>query len=457
MKFVSSYRIIFFHHKLTIACLMALFCFAVALPAQAASYYVDSNDSGSSDTNSGSQSSPWKTIQKAANVATSGDTVYVRSATYNESVTIKNSGKSGSPIVFKAYPGDNPIIDGSGSSAIKLVDSPANSYITWDGIDVRNAKGYGIWFEGSYNKIINCKIYNNGVGNSRTGLTIIAGDHNIIRHNEIYNNGWNGLSIPDNNYTTIEFNDIHDHAYHMGVNMFPIQNTGGNMLTGNKVRYNKIHDNSGAGIYTRYQQDFEFVGNLIYRNQYSGIKFTYESGYSSTYTCNGKIYNNTIANNGEDGIRSQSGKSLTVWNNIIYGSGNYDINIYSAVASGHSFDYNLLYNPSFNSKWGVTSCSSISSWQSASGQDAHSINKDPLFNNASGNDYTLQSNSPAIDSGFDLGSAFDECVDPSSSWPNNVILILQDSDWDMGAFIMTPWDQTVTLFAPENLRIVSSN
>ena len=61
----------------------------------AANYYVDTASLGGacSDVASGTAlSSPWCTIQKAANTAVAGDTVYVRGGTYREVVTPANSG-----------------------------------------------------------------------------------------------------------------------------------------------------------------------------------------------------------------------------------------------------------------------------------------------------------------------------------------------------------------------------
>src|SRR4051812_22069911 len=53
------------------------------------------------DTNPGTISLPFRTIQHGADVAQAGDTVNVRAGTYRETVTVKNSGASGTPIVFQ--------------------------------------------------------------------------------------------------------------------------------------------------------------------------------------------------------------------------------------------------------------------------------------------------------------------------------------------------------------------
>src|SRR3989304_7823076 len=65
-------------------------------PTEAAgvTYYVSTTGN---DTNNGtSEGTPFRTIQKGANVAQAGDTVLVKAGTYNEQVTPANSGTAGS-------------------------------------------------------------------------------------------------------------------------------------------------------------------------------------------------------------------------------------------------------------------------------------------------------------------------------------------------------------------------
>ena len=65
------------------------------------------------DSNPGTSLLPFKTIQKAANVAVPGNKIYVRAGTYRETVTPTNSGTSASPIIFAAYPGEAPVVSGA--------------------------------------------------------------------------------------------------------------------------------------------------------------------------------------------------------------------------------------------------------------------------------------------------------------------------------------------------------
>ena len=63
---------------------------SVSLFAQSgATYYVSTSGS---DSNAGTYSSPWRTIQHAADFVSAGATVYVLGGVYNESVTIPTSG-----------------------------------------------------------------------------------------------------------------------------------------------------------------------------------------------------------------------------------------------------------------------------------------------------------------------------------------------------------------------------
>ncbi len=91
----------------------ALIIMALIGTASAAEYYVAGENPDCSDLGTGNESKPWCTIQKAADVIGPGDTVYVRQGTYHEELTLKNSGTDKNYITFAAYPGEEPVLDGS--------------------------------------------------------------------------------------------------------------------------------------------------------------------------------------------------------------------------------------------------------------------------------------------------------------------------------------------------------
>ncbi|GAB62034.1 hypothetical protein KSU1_C0438 [Candidatus Jettenia caeni] len=73
-------------------------------------YYVATNGN---DSNSGSLSNPWKTIEKSIEKLQPGDTLYLRSGTYYESqIEINNHGEKSNWITIKNYADESVAIDG---------------------------------------------------------------------------------------------------------------------------------------------------------------------------------------------------------------------------------------------------------------------------------------------------------------------------------------------------------
>ncbi|WP_299583869.1 hypothetical protein [uncultured Sunxiuqinia sp.] len=73
-------------------------------------YYVSP---GGSDNNPGTLHAPFKTINKATYYLQPGDTCIIRGGTYRETVKVNRGGTRQQPIVFKAYPGEIPILSGT--------------------------------------------------------------------------------------------------------------------------------------------------------------------------------------------------------------------------------------------------------------------------------------------------------------------------------------------------------
>ncbi len=124
---------------------------ASAEPGAAATYYVSTSGS---DSSSGSQSQPWRTLKKAASVLAAGNTLYIRGGVYTETVDFYRSGTSSAPISIYSYPGETAIIDGAGYSIpanwyplVKL----SGEYITIAGIEIRYSGGMGLALSGKHN------------------------------------------------------------------------------------------------------------------------------------------------------------------------------------------------------------------------------------------------------------------------------------------------------------------
>ena len=87
--------------------------------------------------------------------------------------------------------------------------------------------------------------------------------------------------------------------------------------------------------------------------------------------------------------------------------------------------------------WGATAYN-FANWKTNSGQDPNSISANPLFTNAAGNDFTLQSSSPAIDTGTTLGSPYNMALDPRTSFPWSTLDQNIYGSWEIGAFVYVP-------------------
>lgn len=85
--------------------LLLLMCLGWGGVALGTDYYV--GGSGASDDNPGTASQPFATIQKAAQLAKTGDVVIVRAGTYRETITPSSNG-----VTFQSAPGETVVISG---------------------------------------------------------------------------------------------------------------------------------------------------------------------------------------------------------------------------------------------------------------------------------------------------------------------------------------------------------
>ena len=440
-------------------------------------YYV-SNSLGS-DTNSGSLSSPFKTINKGVSMVNAGGTVYVMDGIYqNENygavdistntnmnnphvVNINKSGAEGSYITLRNYPGDSPKIEFDGQGGILIannmnyiiiegfeVEGPSAS-ITYDqAIADRNYKiqlsedddestnynntyfnGKGIW--GGYGAHNNVIIKNNNVYNTPgSAIRFNDSDYITIENNRIYNSTWwtssassaivfaETIASEDDNTSDIKmiirgntvfnnWNRIPFYAIQLPDNANPPSSDYGT------AEYNNILD--GQGIYVtrsdpEYNGTFLFENNLCVNNGKNGINFDHSESSSAIYQNNTLYYNGVHeiiqdisvsegnpAHNGQNvaGIKANNVLNATVVNNIIVTRNSQ----WSALQLNDVYGTrialnNIIVNGTY--AWPAT-------------EENNLINIDPLFISApetvdgpidmSGTDFSLTSESPAIDAG----------------------------------------------------------
>lgn len=394
----------------------------------ATTFYV--SDKGS-DTNSGTQSAPFKTIQKAADRAIAGDIVLVMEGAYAGFVLENKKGTASSWIVFKPYNGQKVIIDinTNPSSVQRAVDIISSSYIEVNGFvmtdtnplyDSDNPADYrtGINHEAvklsmedsdppSYIRIINnhishigftaiyasyyahhCEFVNNEishVGLSKRGYGMyIGGDDHIIRGNTI--------------------SDAYGHAIHVYSEGGPRPDR--NIIENNRC-FNNGHMDYGAG-----EPDPNVSKGRI------GDGIVVMGGGENNIIQNNLVYNNICW-----GIRC-SGRKSKIINNTAYSNGYQGIYLYDNTNSIVRNNLSLR-----NKSEGTTPGNDYIGAGTVHDHNSWNLNLvDPQFINPGNGDFHLLDNATAINRGSGDGA-------PSSDFDGNPRPL--DGAWDLGAYEYT--------------------
>jgi hypothetical protein len=225
---------------------LLLTCISVALGQTNASFYVATTGN---DSNAGTQTAPWRTIQHAADTARAGCTVYVHGGVYEELVTINASGNASEGfITFRSYPDETAILDASritpsARSAVLMIEN--KSYVRIVGFEIRN-------FRTAEHQLV------------PLGISVIgAGSHIELLKNNVHHieqtfdgrdapgRGGNGFGIAV--YGTdaktpitdlvIDGNEVH----HLKTGSSESLVVNGN-VTNFRITHNVVHDNNNIGI-----------------------------------------------------------------------------------------------------------------------------------------------------------------------------------------------------------------
>ena len=230
---------------------VTLFVASVAGTSHAAEYHVSiaGNDSAP-----GTAAANFRTIHQAAITAKAGDTVYIHSGTYAESVSLTTSGTSSAWITFSAFPGDLPILDGGGGGGTGFGGTTAQ-YIRVVGIASRNwgSSGFGNgWVNdvGTSNgnwQFINCIADGNAINGitfyNATGLTI---DQSIVAHNGNGSTSWSsGVNLfhVNGDYTTniirrtVSFENLDISSHHSDGSGFILDQSSSGALFENNIGF----------------------------------------------------------------------------------------------------------------------------------------------------------------------------------------------------------------------------
>ena len=312
------------------------------------SFYVSSTNG--SDRNSGTeQNTSFASLQKAADAAEAGDTVYIMPGNYSNSdpgqnvLTIKKSGTDGAPITFKAFdPNNKPIIKVRNYVGIEVV----GSYINLDGLIVEgNAKEFsGMSVEqvdalqktqGRFSPITS------GTGITIGGFYRNASPHHVTVTNSIIkDNTGGGISAVRADYITIENNEVAGNSFYSpyntsGISLYQNNNSDGNNGLKIIIRGNVVHNNQNLiKDFNHYKEENLYSpdpalrpkitdgnGIIIDDAARTQVIQSVDGGQSaqslSAYQGKTLIENNKVYDNGARGILAFNSANVEIKNNTL--------------------------------------------------------------------------------------------------------------------------------------------
>jgi parallel beta-helix repeat protein len=305
----------------------SLYFFSLLPFALAAKYYVAKNGN---DKNPGTESSPWLTIQKAADTLQPGDTVSIRQGVYPEKVRPARSGTKGLFITYQNYGSEEVIIDAQNGARNASVQVDGKRYLKFAGLKLTGASGssglraafyatdesenlilenitatrsrFGILLFGRSSPVSNVMIQNCAVSNNR--------GHGIFLYGKVYN-----TVIGPGNRVFSNFGEKYAFGIEIGTD-FP-----GNKADGARnieVRDSEVWSNGMQGVRTWNAKDILIKGNFIHNNDASGIQI--EDGSENVIVEDNLCEYNAKVYEYETGIWIDSTKNAVVRKNIIRGN-----------------------------------------------------------------------------------------------------------------------------------------
>jgi parallel beta-helix repeat protein len=293
-----------------------------------------------SDSNPGTSNQPFRTINRAAQVAVAGDVVTIRNGNYDESVTVLNGGTSSKRIVFQAENRGGVVLGGSHSRVWQPTGWNNGKYrtgavwITVRGLVFREysslAAGAAAMNAGTGWTIEDCLFDRAG----RDGLNLRGDFITLTRSTLRYNHqhaftAWgpsNGATGPtDPKFEGIRDLRITDLIMHNNFHLDePLDGALSSSVAkilatrGTIVDNIESHDNNGPGLWFDHA-NFEYVVRNSYFHGNKHLGTGYSPGRGLHIEINwapGMVENNIFANNTHEGLALNNSSGVTVQGNL---------------------------------------------------------------------------------------------------------------------------------------------
>src|SRR6266446_1819591 len=261
------------------------------------------------DSNSGTQTSPFKTILAASQAAQAGTTVHVAAGTYDGGFETTASGTASSPIHYVSDTKWGAKIVPPANSTYDMAWDNRGAYVAIDGFEVDGTNNSGTqWREGIYT----------------------TGSYSVVENNNVHNIGVNVVATGQGGA------GIMGDSYYGGSHIDLIVNIVHDIgpATGNTIQ----------GIYQTASGNV--MNNLEYRAAGWGIALWHDANHVN-------VVNNTVLNNASGGITVGGGDFIhtsgpddytVVANNIVANNAHYGIEEYGATGTHNAYTNNLVYN-----------------------------------------------------------------------------------------------------------------
>lgn len=331
--------------KKILAFSLALLCGAGSI-AQAESFHVSSVKG--SDSNPGSQSEPFRTIQVGLDALGAGDDLVIESGTYRELLVLDDvAGIPGDFIEIRAAEFGSVVIEAleidDRRKAAFLIEN--SDYVRLAGINIQGARHHGIMvLDSRHIELLENRTYNTGQSGIRARHVndLLLAGNDVSRAVQIQIQ--ESISLSNIDGFVIRNNRVHDRP-----RAHSLQQKGGVGRGGEGIdvkdgsRHGKVHDNIVDGIEGKFgiyidaydvdSFDIEVFNNVVTRSG-CGFALSTENGTSASgYLRAVKLYNNLsygnrcgiyFGNHGGNSAREDQVRrveDIAIYNNTIYGNG----------------------------------------------------------------------------------------------------------------------------------------
>ena len=271
----------------------------------------------------------------------------------------------------------------------------ARSWVTIDGFEITRTEDRGIRLQSGCSNVV---VSGNRVTYANSyGIQTVGGVNVVIEDNKVSDCTFHGIGLTAGaSGCTVRGNESFGNArpgvrVANGIYLFG--------APGNTLYRNRVHENQDSGMQIQSgSNDCVAFDNISWNNGDHGFDHL---GATGTVHVNDVAYGNFKDGFSIEGLATGTQLHNCIGANNGINTNEFDLWVDAGSVSGFVSDYNIFWNATAQPPIKYTSklYASIADYQTASGQDAHSLQADPLFTQPGAGEFRPTAGSPAVDSG----------------------------------------------------------